>query len=285
MNALEVINLNKSYGLFGIKNVSFNVPLGAIMGFVGPNGAGKTTTIKSILNIIRYDSGEVNFFGKQKFDQAHEDIGVVSDSTLYEGEWRVKDVERAVRPFYRNWKQAQFDKMLYTFNIDKAKKVKELSRGMNVKLMIAVALSHDAKLIVLDEPTSGLDPVARDEICELLLDYVSDKKRSILFSTHITTDLEKIADYITFIKDGCVVFSKNMKILQNDYTIIKGNKTTINEDDKRLILGFKNTRDGFDGIVETKNIKNLPPSLDFSLASLDDIVVYLNRGNRNVQDS
>lgn len=209
-NILEIRELEKHYDQFSLRKVSFSVPKGFIMGFIGPNGSGKTTTIKCLLGLTKYDAGEIELFEqvRETLDAAiNEEIGVVMDSSFYVQDWSVDDVEKAVSLFYSKWDARQYDRLLKRFRLNRKKKVKELSRGMKVKLMLAVALSHDAKLLILDEPTSGLDPSARDEICELLGEFVMDEEKSVLFSTHITSDLEKIADYITFILDGKVVYT------------------------------------------------------------------------------
>ncbi len=204
-NILEVRGLRKSYKEFALKNVSFAVPEGYIMGFVGPNGAGKTTTIKSILNMVSYESGEIKALGMDAKADAmtiNERIGVVMDTPFYVSEWRVRDVEKALAPFYQGWSANKFASMLKRFGLDPMKRVKELSRGMKLKLMLAAAFSHDARLLILDEPTSGLDPVARDELADILREFMLDETKGVLFSTHITSDLDKLADYITFIRDG-----------------------------------------------------------------------------------
>jgi len=221
-HALEIRGLCKSYGSFGIKDVSFALPKGKIMGFVGPNGAGKTTTIKSILGMIKPDFGEVKIFGKCATSQDNAEIGVVMDTPFYEEMWKISDVKKAVKLFHKHFDGKKFDKYIEKFGIDITKRVKDLSRGMGVKLMIAVALSHDAKLLILDEPTSGLDPVSRDELCDILLEYVSDRGGSVLFSTHITSDLEKIADYITCIIDGSIAFLGEKDSILKDFAENEG---------------------------------------------------------------
>ena len=271
-NILEVKNLNKSYDTFSLKNVSFEIPKGYIMGFVGPNGAGKTTTIKSMLNIIRYQSGEV----KTLLD--NEQIGVVMDSPFYVDDWKVSDVEKAISPFYRNWDSGKYSELLKRFNIDKKKKIKELSRGMKVKLMIAAALSHDAKLLILDEPTSGLDPVARDELCDILGEFVTDENKSIVFSTHITSDLEKIADFITFILNGQIVYSGTKEGLLEKYVSVKGGLDEINREQKQLIIGLREHATGFEGITETENIAKLPKELLVEPVTIDEIIIFMNKG-------
>ena len=218
MNALEVKNLTKNYKEFSLKGISFDIPKGSIMGFIGPNGAGKTTTIKAILDMINIDSGEIRLLGKQNSDLSVFDaVGAVTDFTLYDGDWKVKNVDRYLSPFYSSWDREAFYSKLDEFGVSKNKKVDELSKGQNIKLMLATALSHKAKLLILDEPTSGLDPMARDEFCGLIKDYVSNGENSVLFSTHIISDLEKIADYITFILDGSIILAGDKNEIVSKY--------------------------------------------------------------------
>ena len=218
-NALEIIGLRKSRGNFSV-DVSFNLPKGFIMGFVGKNGAGKTTTIKAILNMINKDAGEIKIFGKDNVlheSEVKQKIGVVMDSAFFEENWKLTQVGQILKPFYTNWCDNRFKELLQKFSLDANKKVKELSRGMKMKIMIAAALAHDPDLLILDEPTSGLDAVARDELMEILQSFIGDKDKSILFSTHITSDLEKIADYITFINDGKIIDSDKKDALLEKY--------------------------------------------------------------------
>jgi len=280
-NALEVCGLNKSYDTFSLKDVSFEIPTGYIMGFIGPNGAGKTTTIKSILNMINHQSGKVSLFGLDSKDyagQINEQIGIVMDSPFYVEDWTAADVEAAVSPFYSRWDGGKYADLLKRFAIDRKKKVKELSRGMKVKLMIAVALSHEARLLILDEPTSGLDPVARDELCDMLSDFVTDENRSVLFSTHITLDLEKIADYITFILDGKIVYTGTKDALLEKYVLVKGGLSEISAEQKKLIIGLREHSTGFDGMTETESIGRLPKSLVFEPITLEEIIICMNKG-------
>ncbi|MDR0381276.1 MAG: ABC transporter ATP-binding protein, partial [Oscillospiraceae bacterium] len=241
-NLLEVSGLNKRYAAFALKDVSFSIPRGYIMGFVGPNGAGKTTAIKAVLNIIRLDAGSIKLFGEETGADAHtqnERIGVVMDAPFYVDDWTARDVERALSPFYPNWNGAAYYDCLRRFGIDAGKKIKELSRGMKVKAQIAAALCHSAELLILDEPTSGLDPVARDEICDVLREFVADESGGVLFSTHVTTDLEKIADYITFILDGRVVFTGAKDDLLEKYVRVTGAPEEINPEQRKRIIGYR----------------------------------------------
>ena len=282
-DSLEVKNLGKRYARFSLKDVSFSIPSGYIMGFVGPNGSGKTTTIKSILGFAGDAPGVVNLLGHdgETATDLFDDIGVVMDEPLYVDEWRISTVEKAVSPFYGRWDKAAFDGLLKTFGIDRKKKVKELSRGMKVKLSMAVALSHGARLLVLDEPTSGLDPVARDELCGLLLDFIAgDENRGVLFSTHITADLERIADYITFILDGRIVYTGDKEELMEKYVMVKGGPGEIDDGHKGLIIGLREHGTGFEGMIETADIGKLPKTLLFERASLDEIIIHINNGEK-----
>jgi len=282
-NILEINNLSKNYDMFALKDVSFSLPTGLIMGFVGPNGAGKTTTIKSMLNMISYDSGSIKLLGldsRENSLQINEQVGVVMDLPFYSEDWTVSDVENAVSSFYVNWDSGKYAELLGKFGIDKKKKVKELSRGMKVKLMLSVALSHDAKLLILDEPTSGLDPVARDELCDIFSDFVADENRSILFSTHITTDLEKIADCITFILGGRIIFTGLKDDLIEKYMLCKGGLSEISEEQKELIIGYREYSTGFEGLIESENQQTLPKKLLFEQPTLEEIVVFMSKGGR-----
>ena len=270
-NILEVSGLCKRYGSFALDDVTFGVPYGYIMGFVGPNGAGKTTTIKLILDVIRPDGGSVNAPSKEQ-------IGVVMDAPLYVDDWTLNGVESAISPFYQNWNAGKFSEHLKKFGLDTKKKVKELSRGMKVKLQIAAALSHDAKLLIFDEPTSGLDPVARDEICDMLREFVTDDSKSVLFSTHITTDLEKTADYTTFILDGRIVFSGAKEALLEKYARVTGGLREISAEQKKLVIGYREHVTGFEGLIETANIAKLPRGVLSEQSTLDEIIIFMNKG-------
>lgn len=210
MNVLTVKGLCKSYPSFTLKEVSFALPQGTVMGFVGRNGAGKSTTLKSVLGLVHPDKGQVTFMEQdvaQNEQYMKENIGVVLGGIDFYAQKKIKTITDVTRRFYPNWEEEKYRHYLSLFGLDETKRVRELSDGMRVKYLIALALSHQAKLLILDEPTSGLDPVSRDELTELFRAIVADGSRSILFSTHITSDLEKCADHITFIKDGEIFFT------------------------------------------------------------------------------
>ena len=210
MNVLTVKGLCKSYPSFTLKEVSFALPQGTVMGFVGRNGAGKSTTLKSVLGLVHPDKGQVTFMEQdvaQNEQYMKENIGVVLGGIDFYAQKKIKTITDVTRRFYPNWEEEKYRHYLSLFGLDETKRVRELSDGMRVKYLIALALSHQAKLLILDEPTSGLAPVSRDELTELFRAIVADGSRSILFSTHITSDLEKCADHITFIKDGEIFYT------------------------------------------------------------------------------
>ena len=210
MNVLTVKGLCKSYPSFTLKEVSFALPQGTVMGFIGRNGAGKSTTLKSVLGLVHPDKGQVTFMEQdvaQNEQYMKENIGVVLGGIDFYAQKKIKTITDVTRRFYPNWEEEKYRHYLSLFGLDETKRVRELSDGMRVKYLIALALSHQAKLLILDEPTSGLDPVSRDELTELFRAIVADGSRSILFSTHITSDLEKCADHMTFIKDGEIFFT------------------------------------------------------------------------------
>jgi ABC-2 type transport system ATP-binding protein len=280
-NVLQLDSVNKRFKDFALDGVAFALPKGFIMGFVGQNGAGKTTTIKLILNMLKRDGGEIRVFGEDNIKREtaiKEKIGVVMDSPFYVDGWTVAQTGRALKPFYSHWDDAKYKKLLAGFSLSEKKKVKDLSRGMKMKLMIACALSHNAELLILDEPTSGLDAVARDELMDILKSFISDENKSVLFSTHITSDLEKIADYITFINSGKILYSGTKDDLMEKYTVVKGGLGILSAEQKKLITGYREHNVGFDGIVEAVKVKELPKEIITESCSLDDLVIRFNIG-------
>ena len=281
--ALSVSNLCKEYSDFMLDNVSFHLPKGYIMGLVGKNGAGKSTTIKSILNITDF-SGKILIDGKDnRADEiaVKQSVGVVVDNPFFPVSFTLKQIDKYVGSFYDNWDSDKYYSLLKKFSLSKDKKVSELSRGMGVKLQLAVALSHNAKLLVLDEPTSGLDPVARDELMDILMEYIGDSENSILFSTHISSDLEKIADYITIISNGKIFYSGEKDTLLNKYFIIKGDYRKIPESFRSKLVGIRKYDDSFEAIIDKDNCDKIDKS-QFSLenAKIDDILIYTERDSR-----
>jgi len=251
---LSIQHLNKVYKSFSLKDVSFEVKPGTIMGFIGRNGAGKTTTLKSIVGLINYDSGTIKLFGKTMSEDEFfikQNIGFTLCDINYYADKTIKQLTNVTSRFYANWDQTKFDKLCNHFNLDQNKKLNELSRGMSVKYTLAVALSHDAKLLILDEPTSGLDPISRDEILQLFWEFIKDN-RSILFSTHITSDLDKCANQITYIHDGSIIYTGDKANFINQYLYVNGNEA-LSEKQKQLIIGYVNHNNSYEGIILAKD--------------------------------
>jgi ABC-2 type transport system ATP-binding protein len=282
-NALEVRNLCKEYEGFSLKDITFLLPKGYIMGLIGPNGAGKTTTIKLILNMLHKKSGDIKIMGMDSIadqNKIKESIGAVFDSNYFVDDWTVFEVGKYLGIFYSNWDSNMFKSMINKFGLASDKKVKELSRGMQMKLMISCAFSHDAKFLILDEPTSGLDPVARDELLDILQEYISDGQRSVLFSTHITSDLSKIADFITFINHGELVYTGPKDEFIDGFRIIKGDKNEISYEQEKKVIGIRKYSTGFEGLIRAEDIKSFP-KMNCEPASIDEIIVFTGKGGNS----
>lgn len=252
---LEVKNLCKKYDGFELKNINLTLPKGSIMGIIGENGAGKSTTIKSILNIIHFDSGEINIFGKDsKLEnrKIKEDIGVVLDDSFLSEYLTPKDINTIMKNIYNKWDEKLYFKYLEEFKLPINKKSKEFSSGMKMKLKIATALSHKPKLLILDEPTSGLDPVARNEILDIFQDFVQDEENSILVSSHITSDLERITDYITFINNGEIAFTKTRDEVMDGYGIVRCSNEDFEKISKEDFIKYKKNRYDVELLVTDK---------------------------------
>ncbi|WP_130806041.1 ABC transporter ATP-binding protein [Senegalia massiliensis] len=276
---LKVQSLNKKFKNFELKNVSLNLEPGYIMGFIGPNGAGKTTTIKLIMNLIKRDSGSIEIFGldnKEYERKVKERIGFAYDESYFYEDLTIKQMKNIVAPFYSKWDEKVFKEYMKKFSLDENMKIKTLSKGMKMKFSLSIALSHNADLIIMDEPTSGLDPVFRREILDILYDVIQDENKSIFFSTHITTDLEKIADYITFINDGEIVFSKPKDEILEQYKVIKGGKEILSSEVKSKFIGIRETNVGFEALTDNKDIikKLSKDKVLIEKPSLEDIMFY-----------
>ncbi|WP_027633161.1 ABC transporter ATP-binding protein [Clostridium hydrogeniformans] len=281
-NILEVKNLDKAFNDFKLDNVSFQLKKGYIMGFIGPNGAGKSTTIKLIMNLIKRDNGMIKVFGKDNIEDEKaikEKIGFVYDEVNFYEYLKLKEIKSIVAPFYKSWDDKLFKEYMRNFSLNENKKLKELSKGMKMKFSLALALSHDADLIIMDEPTSGLDPVFRREILDLLQGIIQDENKSIFFSTHITSDLERIADYITFLNKGKVVFSESKDYIMENYAVVKGDNNLLEGDNKNLFIGVDRNSFGFEALTDNKNLvrETLGKKVIIEKPTLDDIMVYMNK--------
>ena len=246
------------------------------MGLIGPNGSGKTTTIKLILNMMKRTDGTVKVIGMDNIideQKVKSEVGVVFDTNYFSDDWKVSEVEKAISVFYKNWDHRKFDDMIQQFRILPSKKVKELSKGTQMKLMIACAFSYDAKLLILDEPTSGLDPVSRDELLKILSEYIEDGEHSVLFSTHITGDLERAADYITYISHGELFFTGSKDDFVDMFRIVKGGREDLSDELKQRAVGIRMFPTGFEALIKSEDVCDLS-SLIIEPATIEEIVVF-----------
>ena len=277
MNRVEIKNLNKKYSNFSLKNVTFSIPNGYVTGFIGKNGMGKTTTIKSIISLNHYD-GSVIFSNTnlhENFD--NQKIGVIMDDSFLAKDWDITLVNKAMKVGYDNWNEELFYSYLIRFSINKKMKVKELSRGMKIKLMLAIALSHRAELLVLDEPTSGLDPSMREEFCEIISEYMEDENHTVLFSTHITQDLESIADYIVFIDEGKIILSLEKDEFLEYFKILKCDLEHQNTISESAVLGKKINQHSVEFLVRADDMKAVSNKFIEDKVSIDRIMVLYGR--------
>ncbi|HHW37971.1 MAG TPA: ABC transporter ATP-binding protein [Bacillales bacterium] len=280
---LEIANVSKKYKGFELKDINITLERGYIMGFIGPNGAGKSSTIKLIMNLIKKDSGEITVFGLDNIKneiEIKEKIGFVYDENYYYEELTIQEMKNLIRSFYSFWDETTFTNYVKDFNLPLKKKIKQLSKGMKMKFSLAIALSHHAELLIMDEPTSGLDPLVRSELLEILQSLMQDENKSVFFSTHITSDLDKIADYITLINNGEIVLSKTKDELIEDYCIVKGPKdglAVVNIEEH--LIGLKVNEFGFEALSNDKNEirKIFGDSVLLEKPTIEDIMVFSTR--------
>ena len=282
-SVLTVENLDKKYPSFSLKNVSFTVKSGEIMGFIGRNGAGKTTTLKSIMNLIHYDRGQITAFEKDMTKNELENkqrIGFALSELNYYPNRTIRQLMNVTKRFYKNFDENKFQEVCKIFNLNIDKKLEQLSSGMKVKYSVAVALSHQAELLILDEPTSGLDPVSRDEILDIFREIVKSGDRAILFSTHITSDLDKCASNITYIHDGEIIYTGTKKDFVGSYLFVSDK--TKNKDLVREYIASKELDDHIEGLIDVKKkdvfVKN---GIEPKEPDLEQIMVYLERSKNN----
>lgn len=277
-NILTVENLSKNLDDFSLKDISFKLPKGSIMGLVGENGAGKTSLIKSILNIYLRDQGKVHIF-EQEFRgdmvELKDDIGLVLDGNFFHDNLNPRDIDLILKNLYSNWRSETYYAYLEKFKLPRDKKIKNYSKGMVMKLSLSTALSHRARLLILDEPTSGLDPIVRLEILDELLDFIQDPENSVLFSSHITSDLDKIADYISLIHDGELIFSKDREELLTNYGIVKNRLEDIPAD-----IGLRVMTSNFSSQVLVSNRFLLDDSFIVDKATIEDIMLFFIKGGK-----
>lgn len=280
--SLKVENLSKKYDDFLLDKVSFYVPKGNIVGLIGENGAGKSTTINTMLDIIERDSGDIYILDSEKNkinNSIREKIGVVFDGNNFPEDLTPQKLNNVLKAIYTNWEENKFYEFIEKFNLPQNKKIKNFSRGMKMKLSISVALSHKAELLILDEATSGLDPIVRDDILDILLDFVQDEKNSILISSHITSDLEKVADYIVFIHKGKVIFEETKDNLIYNYGIMKCKTREFDSVDKKDIIRFRKMDYGYEILIKNKNeMERKYPNFVMDNIKIEDIMLMYVKG-------
>lgn len=281
--SLEIKNLSKTYkskkadAAFTLDNVSLRLPAGCIMGLVGENGAGKSTVIKLILDQIERDNGEIVILGRDNRENialTKQDLGIVPDEIGLPEFFTTKHVAKMMQAAYTNWDDALFHSYLERFEIPSGKKFKSFSKGMKMKLGIAVALSHDAKLLILDEATSGLDPVVRDEITSIFSDFTRDENRAVLMSSHIVSDLEKICDYIAFLHKGRLMLCEEKDVLISEYSFVRGTREEINALPRSAVIGRKDTPYGSEAIVHRDSV---PAGMESGVVNLEDLFIFMVR--------
>ena len=277
-NALEIKGLCKQYTGFALENVSFSLPRGAVMGFIGENGAGKTTTIKAVLNLIRRDAGEIRVLGLDNIRDERavkERIGVVLEDGCFLNTMNARQVDTLMGKAYQSWQPEQFFGFIRRFGIDENKKIKDYSKGMRMKISIAAALSHGAELLLMDEPTSGLDPVVRDEVLDLFYDFMQDEGHAILLSSHITSDLDKIADYITFIHGGRVALSEPRDELLDTYGVLRCTADQLAALEPQAVRAKRMGAFGCEALVRRDGV---PQGWPVEPVNIEQIMLFLTRG-------
>jgi len=279
---LKLVNVSKTYPDFSLKNINLTLERGYIMGFIGPNGAGKSTTIKLLMNLVKKDSGTITIFGldNRKHEIAiKERIGFVYDENHFYEELTISEMTNMIRPFYRRWDDGLYKKYVSEFALPSNKPIKQLSKGMKMKYALAIALSHDAELLIMDEPTSGLDPVIRHELLDILQWIIQDASKSVFFSTHITSDLDKVADYITLLNLGEVVLSRTKDELLDEYCIVKGGKDILSSANRNKLIGIKENSFGFEALAANRQeaMKQFGEGVLLEKPTLEDILLFSTR--------
>lgn len=290
-NILEINGITKRYKDFTLDNINLSLQKGSIMGFIGSNGAGKSTTIKAILNLIKIDEGKIEIFGKdsRKYEREIKNrIGFVLDQSHFYKEISLENMKKIVAPFYDEWNEALFQEYLKRFELNPQKKIKTLSKGMIMKFTLSIALSHNAELLIMDEPTDGLDPVVRHELIEILNELTRVEEKTILYSTHITSDIDRIVDYVTYINRGKIVLSESKEALYDNYAMIQGPEDVLQRELLRKqasdIIGFNRSAFGFTALVKNpQSIRSrYQSSLHYANPTLEEIMIYHKKGEADV---
>ena len=276
-NILEINGLVKRYPAFSLDSVSFSLPEGCVTGFIGTNGAGKTTTIRSILNLAHKDAGTIKIFGldaEEHEKEIKDRIGIIMDGSYFYNDLSMRDMKSIIAPAYSKWSDADYQSYMDKFDLDPKQKISTLSSGMRMKYALVLALSHQAELLIMDEPTSGLDPLVRSQFLEIIKEYMKNGGKGVFFSTHITSDLDKIADMLILINGGKIIFQRNKDDLLDTFRTVKGNTAALNEQNKKLIRGLRVSAFGFTGITDqVPEIKKEMPDVLLEKATIEDIML------------
>lgn len=283
--AVSVSGLAKVYDKFTIDDISFDIPKGCITGIIGPNGAGKSTTINLLLGLIQPDRGIMSIFGTPVCDSnsaMRQYIGTVLDEGNFYDFLTLKQMTRLISSFYSNWDQFVYDQLSAKLNLDQNKKISDLSKGMRMKYSISLALSHHAEILIMDEPTSGLDPIVREELLDILQEYMVDESKSVIFSTHITSDLDKIADYIILINDGKILLYEEKDALLNRYCIVKGSTDLLDTDTEKLFININRNAYGFDALSSNRQeiLTHFSDSVVIEKPDLEKVMLHYVRSDR-----
>jgi ABC-2 type transport system ATP-binding protein len=287
-HVIEIESLRKTYKDFTLENVSFTVPKGYITGLIGPNGAGKTTIIKLIMNLIRRQEGTIKVFGldNEKHEiEVKDRIGFVYDTPYFYEDQDLLTLMRSIGPFYSRWNEKQFLDLLDRFGLSRTKTFSSLSKGMKTKFSLALALSHDADLIIMDEPTTGLDPIFRREFLEMLSEIMQSEDKSVLFSTHITSDLDRVADHVLFIEDGELRCSLWKDEIQEKWGIVKAREDFITSDNKHLFRGWRKHQHGFEALTSDFPVvrQQLSSEVMIDKPTLEDLIFFMHKGGNDAQ--
>ncbi|WP_286316079.1 ABC transporter ATP-binding protein [Romboutsia ilealis] len=283
MNAIEIRNLSKTLDRFTLSIDKLDIKKGFITGFIGPNGSGKTTTIKLIMNMLNRDNGTIKVFDKEyKIDDLSikETIGYVGDISGYMKEVKLKDIKKNIALFYKNWDESLYKYYLNKFNIDENKIYKELSKGQQKKFELIMALCHHPKLIIMDEPTANLDPIVRNEFIEVLQEHIEKDGVTVFYSTHITSDLDKVGDYLVFIYNGKIILNGDKESILESHRIIRGSKDLLDDDTKKAFISYKESSFGFEGLTSNYKVayEIFGEEVVYDKANLEDILMYYTRG-------
>ncbi|WP_436953444.1 phenol-soluble modulin export ABC transporter ATP-binding protein PmtA [Staphylococcus shinii] len=288
MNAIELNAVNYQYKEFKLNDISFEVPQGFVTGFIGANGVGKTTLIRLIMDLIEPESGEILVFNKQMKINAEEiknRIGFIYSELYLNDKWTVNKIEKYIAPFYKKWDNNRFNYFLEKFNLARDKKLKTFSTGMKMKLSIAIAFSHHAELFILDEPTSGLDPIVRNEVLDIIQQELIDENKTVFISTHIISDLEKIADYLVYLKDSEIVFNDFLDDILNKFQIVKGDSSQIDDELVSLAYYIEYNKTGYTALTTHANVfkEIFGNEVAITRPKIEELMVFLEKGLHKIE--